>query len=360
MHGPPVPWATVTDAPTEHFQTLTGMRDVLFPESSRRRELVSLFARVVERAGYRELRPPLLEDLGVFLRVGEGTDVVTKEMYDFPDKDGRRIALRPESTAVGGPGLRPAPPADCPGRSGTPAPNFRHERPQAGRYRQHSPARGRGHRLDDPDLDVEVIALAVGLLRASSGCARSTLVLNSLGDADDRRRYTEAVRDLLRRARSASSPRGRAEKLDRNPLRVLDSKRPDDQAAIADAPASPTTCPTRRAAHFERVQAGLDAAGHPLTESSPGWCGASTTTRHTTFEFAAEALDAAQNAIGGGGRYDGLVEDLGGPPTAGIGFGSGIERILLACDAEGVFPAPEPALDVFVVDADRRRRRPAT
>jgi histidyl-tRNA synthetase len=336
----------VTGGPREQFQTLTGMRDVLWPDSARRRELVDRFVVAARRAGYREMVPPLLEDLGVFLRVGEDTDVVTKEMYDFEDRDGRRIALRPEMTA----GVvrafvqhRPL----LPWKVFYTGANFRHERPQKGRYRAFDQVGVEALGSDDADLDVEVIALAWRFFE-SLGLRRVRLLVNTLGEHDDRRRYTEAVQAHLEAHRGELSEAA-ATTLDRNPLRVLDSKRPEDRGAIATAPTIAEFLSEDAAAHFGRVKEGLDALGVPHVVEERLVRGLDYY-RRTTFEFAAEALDAAQNAIGGGGRYDGLAEDLGGPPTDGIGFALGVDRILLAADAEGVMSAPEAHLDAFVVD----------
>jgi histidyl-tRNA synthetase len=316
------------------FQTLKGMRDVLAPESTRRRALVQLFADVVERAGYREVVPPLVEDLGVFLRVGEATDVVTKEMYDFTDKDGSRIALRPEMTA----GVvrafvqhRPV----LPWKVWYSGSNFRHERPQKGRYRMFD------------QVGVEVITLASRFFDAV-GLRDVTLSVNSLGDHADRERYTEAVRAYLE-AHKADLSDAAVDTLARNPLRVLDSKRPSDREIVDGAPLVAEFLSEESAAHYRRVLEGLEAVGVEHVEA-PRLVRGLDYYRRTTFEFAADSLDAAQNAIGGGGRYDGLAEDLGGPPTDGIGFALGVDRILLACDAEATFAAPPGRLDVFVVD----------
>ncbi len=322
------------------------MHDVLPPDSARRRALVQRFAEMAAAAGYGEVVPPLLEDLGVFLRVGESTDVVTKEMYDFVDKDGSRIALRPEITAgvvrsfvQHGPVL--------PWKVWYAGTNFRHERAQKGRYRMFDQVGVEVLGVDDPDLDVEVIALAARFFE-SLGLGQVELLVNSLGDHDDRARYTEAVREYFESRRSELSEAAQVT-LERNPLRVLDAKRPSDQAVVADAPRIAEHLSDSSAEHYRRVLEGLDAVGVAYTES-PLLVRGLDYYRRTTFEFAATALDAAQNAVGGGGRYDGLAEDLGGPPTDGIGFALGVDRILLACDAEGVFPAPSAPLDTFVVD----------
>ncbi len=349
--GPPVPWSAVvpppdTAAPAQPFRTLTGMRDVLPPESSRRRALVQAFADVVEPAGYREVVPPLVEELGVFLRVGETTDVVTKEMYDFDDKDGTRIALRPEVTAGVVRAFVQHSPV-LPWKVWYAGSNFRHERPQKGRYRSFDQVGVEVLGVDDPDLDVEVIALGWRFYEAI-GLRDVRLLLNSLGEHDDRLRYTEAVRAHLEGHRGDLSEAAQ-ETLGRNPLRVLDSKRPQDREVVAGAPVVAEHLSPEAAAHFERVRSGLDALGIPYSVEDRLVRGLDYY-RRTTFEFVAESLEAAQNAVGGGGRYDRLAEDLGGPPTDGIGFALGVDRILLACDAEGAFPAPAPHLDAFVVD----------
>jgi histidyl-tRNA synthetase len=336
----------VTGSPREHFQTLSGMRDVLWPDSARRRALVDRFAELAGIAGYREVVPPLLEELGVFQRMGEATEVVTKEMYDFVDRDGTTIALRPEMTA----GVvrafvqhRPV----LPWKVFYAGANFRHERPQKGRYRAFDQLGVEVLGVDDPDLDVEVIALAWRFIE-SLGLGQVRLLLNSLGDHEERAAYTDAVESYLRARASELSEPARGT-LDRNPLRVLDSKRDGDRQVVAEAPRIAEHLGVDSGAHFQRVRDGLDALGVPYTLEDRLVRGLDYY-RRTTFELVADALDAAQNAIGGGGRYDGLAEDLGGPPTDGIGFALGVDRILLACDAEGVFPAPAALLDAFVVD----------
>lgn len=336
----------MTGAPREQFQTLSGMRDMLWPDSARRRELVDRFVVAAGSAGYREMVPPLLEDLGVFLRVGEDTDVVTKEMYDFDDRDGRRIALRPEMTAGVVRAFVQHKPL-LPWKVFYTGANFRHERPQKGRYRSFDQVGVEALGSDDADLDVEVIALAWRFFE-SLGLREVRLLVNTLGEHDDRRRYAEAV-DAHFEAHRGELSEAATTTLERNPLRVLDSKRREDRAAIATAPTIAEFLSDGAAAHFERVKAGLDALGIPHVVEERLVRGLDYY-RRTTFEFVADALDAAQNAIGGGGRYDGLSEDLGGPATDGIGFALGVDRILLAADAEGVLPPPEPRLDAFVVD----------
>jgi histidyl-tRNA synthetase len=327
------------------FRAPVGTRDVLPPESARWERLIALFAGQVERAGYGLVLSPMFEDVGVFERVGEGTDVVRKEMYDFEDKGGRRVALRPEGTASVVRAYvqhRPTPPF----KAWYAAPSFRYERPQAGRFRQHHQLGVEALGTDDADLDVEVVALAWSVCSAL-GLSQVTLLLNSLGDDACRPAYLDALREFLAAQELCDEHAGTYEK---NPLRVLDCKRETCRAATAEAPRLVDLLCEPCDAHFARVKAGLESLGIPFTLQPRLVRGLDYYTR-TTFELAAEALDSAQNAVGGGGRYDKLAEALGGPPTPGIGFGMGIERLLLACDAEAVFPGPASAVDVWVIDA---------
>jgi histidyl-tRNA synthetase len=326
------------------FRAPVGTRDVLAPESARWERLIALFAGTVERAGYGLVLSPMFEDVGVFERVGEGTDVVRKEMYDFEDKGGRRIALRPEGTASVVRAYvqhRPTPPF----KAWYAAPNFRYERPQAGRFRQHHQLGVEALGTDDADLDVEVLALAWAVCGAL-GLSRVTLLLNSLGDDVCRPAYLDLLKSFLATATLCDEHAAGYEK---NPLRVLDCKRDACRTATEAAPRLVDHLCEPCAAHFARVRAGLDSLGVAYTLQPRLVRGLDYYTR-TTFELAAEALDSAQNAVGGGGRYDKLAEALGGPATPGIGFGMGIERLLLAADAEGVFPGPASAVDVWVVD----------
>lgn len=325
----------------------TGTHDVLWPESVRWEALLARFADQVERAGYGLTHTPIFEDVKVFRRgIGEGSDVVGKEMYEFEDRGGRALALRPEGTA---PMVRAfvqhRPPLPWKAWYATPA--FRYERPQAGRYRQHHQLGVEALGPIDPDLDVEVISLADGLFR-SLGLRRFTLGINSMGDDTCRPGYLETLRAFLEERREQLCPE-HGERVSVNPLRILDCKRPECRAATAGAPRFVDHLCDECRRHFERVRAGLDALGIPYILDHRLVRGFDYYTR-TTFEFSSEALEAAQNGIGGGGRYDGLVELLGGPPTPGIGFGVGIERLLLACDAEQVFGVDPPVLDAFVVD----------
>jgi histidyl-tRNA synthetase len=341
----------------ESFRAPIGTQDVLPPASARWERLIAAFAGVAERFGYGFVHGPMFEDLGVFQRLGVGTDVVRKEMYDFHDKGDRHLALRPDATAsIVRAYVQHRPPT--PWKVWCATPVFRYERPQAGRLRQH-------HQLDveaigvaDPDVDVEIIALGRAYLDALE-LRRWRLIVNTLGTPADRVAYGETLASWLRDRAGDVVPEDR-EKIDSHPLRVLDSKRPETQAVVADAPRISEVLDDASRRHFERVQDGLRALDIPY-RVEPGLVRGLDYYTHTLFEFQSEALDTAQSTIIGGGRYDGLVEQLGGPATPGIGFGTGIERMLLACDAEGVFPAPASSLDVFVVDTtDGRAARDIT
>ncbi len=322
------------------------MRDVLPPESSRRRRFVDTFAEIAGDAGYGEVITPLLEDYGVFARVGDATDLVQKEMYRFTDNGGRDVALRPEFTAAVCRAFvehRPATPWKvwCGG------PLLRYERPQRGRYRQFDQVNLEVLGSTDPMVDVEVIALGWRFFQRL-GLRDVTLLVNSLGTSEERAHYIEALRRYFTDNLAGLSDQS-VTTLARNPLRVLDSKRPEDAGLIAAAPVIADSYGPATTAHFEAVCAGLELVGIPYT-IAPRLVRGLDYYVSTTFEFAGGTLDGAQNALGGGGRYDGLVEALGGPPTPGIGFALGVDRTLIACDDEGVFDAPEASVDVFVVD----------
>ncbi|MEZ5139041.1 MAG: histidine--tRNA ligase [Acidimicrobiales bacterium] len=226
-------------------------------------------------------------------------------------------------------------------------PAFRYENVQAGRLRQHHQVGLEVLGSADPDVDVEVITLGWEFLRAL-GLRRVELLLNTMGTAKDRMRYVEVLREFLRERLDALAPDDR-DKVEHHPMRVLDSKRTETRRATEDAPAIADHLSPESHAHFERVKEGLREVGIPFV-LAPRLVRGFDYYTHTTFELVPSLVDNAQATILGGGRYDGLVEELGGPPTPGIGFGSGIERLLIACDAEGVLPGPDARVDVFVVD----------
>jgi histidyl-tRNA synthetase len=333
--------------PRSIYRAPIGTHDVVPPESRRWIELVARFADRASRFGFGLVVTPVFEHVEVFQRVGASTDVVRKEMYELTDRGDRRLALRPEGTA---PVVRayvehrPTPPW----KVWYLAPNFRYERPQKGRYRQHWQVGAEVIGVDDPDVDVEVIALAAGFYR-DLGLRDVRLRVNSMGAPDDRAEYVEVLRRYLLEhgAGLGEEFRTRAEE---HPLRLLDAKREDWQDVIERAPQITEHLGEDARRHFEAVQAGLTALGieHEL---EPRLVRGFDYYTSTTFEFASRALDAAQDAVGGGGRYDQLAEEMGGPATPGIGFGIGIERVMIACEAEQVALGEQPALDVFVVDA---------
>jgi len=290
----------------------------------------------------------MFEDMGVFRRVGESTDLVTKEMFDLYDKGDppQHLALRPELTASICRAYvehHPVPPW----KVWYEGPQFRYEQPQAGRYRQFTQVGVEVLGTDDPQADIDVIALGASFY-ASLGLQRVKLLINSLGDPSCRPAYMDALRSYFESHRQELSAQSQVT-LERNPLRVLDSKRREDRNVIDNAPLMVDFLSDESAQHFDAVRIGLESLGAAF-EISPRLVRGLDYYTRTTFEFTADSLEASQNAVGGGGRYDGLVEDLGGPVTPGIGFALGVDRILMACDAEGVFPRPRSALDVFVVD----------
>ena len=331
------------------FRAPVGTHDVLPPESDRWMAFVATFAERAARYGFGLVLTPIFEHLEVFQRVGESTDVVRKEMYDFEDKGGRRIALRPEGTApVVRAFVQHHPPV--PWKVWYVAPHFRYERPQKGRYRQHWQVGAEVLGVDDPEVDVEVIALAHGFYRAL-GLENVNLVINSMGDEHSRPAYMALLREYLLDHAAQLGDTFR-ERVEANPLRVLDSKVEDWQDVIERAPQLTAHLSDESREAFEIVQRRLDELGIRY-ELAPRLVRGFDYYTGTTFEFQSTALDAAQNAIGGGGRYGKLAEEMGGTPTSGIGFGIGVERVLIACEAEGVSAPPAARADVFVVNAFR-------
>jgi histidyl-tRNA synthetase len=329
------------------YRAPAGTHDVLPPESARWIEVIRRFADRAGRFGYGLVINPIFEHAEVFERVGVSTDVVRKEMYELEDRGGRRLALRPEGTA---PVVRayvqhhPTPPW----KTWYVAPSFRYERPQKGRYRQHWQLGAEVLGVDDPDVDVEIISLAHGFYQ-DLGLRKVRLLVNSMGAPEDRAEYVEVLREyLLAHAKGLGDEfRTRAEE---HPLRLLDAKQEAWQDVIERAPQLTEHLGDAAQAHFERVQEGLEALAIPH-EIAPRLVRGFDYYTSTTFEFVSDALDAAQDAVGGGGRYDKLAEEMGGDPTPGIGFGIGIERVLIVCEAEGIdLGLQGPALDAFVID----------
>jgi histidyl-tRNA synthetase len=297
-------------------------------------------------AGYTYVEAPVFEDTELFARgVGESTDVVSKEMFTFTDRGNRSLTLRPEGTAgvvraVLQHGLQHG---QLPVKVRYAGPMFRAERPQAGRFRQFQQVGIEAIGVVDPALDAEVVALAWEGFR-SLGLSKTRLLLTSLGDPSCRPAYREELTAFLAGLDLDEATRARAAI---NPLRVLDDKRPDVQAQLVDAPLiSHRLCDDCRS-HHEGVMDGLQALGVPF-DPAPRLVRGLDYYMRTTFEFVHDGL-GAQSAVGGGGRYDGLSEAIGGPHLPGIGWALGIERTLLALEAEGVAVAAEAGLSVFVV-----------
>jgi histidyl-tRNA synthetase len=326
-------------------RAVKGTRDILPEEAPAWRRIEQAAHRLFARYGYREIRTPVFEVTELFARgIGAETDIVSKEMYSFEDRDQQKtsLTLRPEATAgivraVIEHSLQQSDPALKLYAIG---PMFRREQPQKGRYRQFHQVDLEAFGLSGPSIDVEVIEVALGYLEAC-GLAGSELVLNSVGDAKCRPAYVETLRSALaeRKQRLCGDCRRRAES---NPLRVLDCKVPEDQPVIDSLPRiADHLCPECRD-HFGEVKRELKLLGIPYRESHRLVRGLDYYTR-TTFEVTSGAL-GAQNSVLGGGRYDGLVRDLGGPDLTGIGFALGMERLVMLLPDAGA----EARCDVFL------------
>ena len=297
-------------------------------------------------AGYGYIELPIFEDTGLYQRgVGESTDVVSKEMYTFTDRGERSITLRPEGTAgvirsIIEHGLDRG---QLPVKLAYMGPFFRYERPQAGRYRQFNQFGIEAVGVDDPALDAEVIWVADAGYRAV-GLSGYRLEMTSLGDATCRPPYRAKLVEFLARLPLDEDTRRRAEI---NPLRVLDDKRPEVRELLADAPLMVDNLCDSCREHYEAVKAYLTELGVKFTENPRMVRGLDYYTK-TTFEFVHDGL-GSQSGIGGGGRYDGLMAELGGQPLSGVGFGLGLDRIVLACQAEDVQIGETTRCDVYCV-----------
>jgi len=313
------------------LQPVRGTHDILPDEARRHRRVVETFREQAERYGFGEIATPIFEFTEVFRRtLGETSDVVTKEMYTFEDRGGAEITLRPEYTAgvarafISG-GLA----KDLPLKFHCHGPMFRYERPQKGRLRQF-------HQIDveilgvaEPLADIEVIALGADILAALGVADHVTLELNTLGDRESRAAYREALVAYFGRYRDDLSADSRL-RLERNPLRILDSKDRGDRRLIADAPEMGDYLNADSAAFFGAVRKGLDRLGVAY-RINPRLVRGLDYYTHTAFEFTTETL-GAQGAVIAGGRYDGLIEAMGGPRTPGIGWAGGIERLAMMID----------------------------
>ena len=306
------------------------------------------------RYNYTEVRMPVFEEAEVFVRSsGEASDIVRKEMFAFQDKGGRDLALRPEGTA----GVVRAYIEHGLYKQAQPVkmfyigPMFRHERQQKGRYRQHVQVGAEVLGSDDPLVDAEVIALLYGFHQAL-GVREETVYLNNLGDLETRRKYLPELKKFLEE-HSAELDRDSVERLESNPLRILDSKDKGTQELLNEAPRMRDFLSPEAAGHLKVVTGALGTLGVPYEIDERLVRGLDYYTS-TVFELKSASL-GAQDTVGGGGRYNSLVADLGGPDVPGIGFGSGIERILLAASAR----EEESSLDVFFVTLSPEARLPA-
>ncbi|WP_029920930.1 histidine--tRNA ligase [Nevskia soli] len=311
---------------TQKLQAVRGMNDVLPADAAAWQHLYAVAAEVFGAYGYGELRLPVVERTELFKRaVGEVTDVVEKEMYSFQDRGGENLSLRPELTAgVVRAGIEHGLLYNQQQRVWCTGPVFRYERPQAGRYRQFHQLDVEAFGIATPDIDVEVIAIAAALWRRL-GVSGFTLQLNSLGTPEARMQYRAALVEYLSRYESSLDEDSKR-RLGTNPLRVLDSKVPATREIVVGAPRLLDHLDAVSAAHFEAVQRGLGDLGIDYTINQRLVRGLDYYT-HTVFEWTTNQL-GAQDAVCAGGRYDGLVEQLGGPATPGIGFGLGIERLI--------------------------------
>jgi histidyl-tRNA synthetase len=330
----------------ESFQAPRGTHDVL-PADANWWGLVARMEETLRRYGWRRIQTPGFEDTGLFARTsGDASDVVHKEMYTFEDRSDRSLTLRPEGTApIARAYIEHGLHRDAqPVKAYTIAPMYRYGRPGRGRYREHYQVSVEAIGSADPAIDAEVIEVYTEILR-QLGVTRWELHLNSIGDAACRPAYVERLEEWLD-AHSDLLGEEAAHKRATSPLQVFDVKDPALREALADAPKiGDSLCDDCRA-HFAAVRARLDRLGVPYVLDPALVRGLDYYTR-TTFEFTGPE-ENANSVICGGGRYDGLVEQIGGPATPGIGFGAGIERLLLALENENVVLDAIP-LDVFVV-----------
>ena len=328
------------------LQAPRGTFDVQPEDGRRRLALDRLAAELLGRAGYEYFETPVFEHTELFARgVGESTDIVQKEMFTFEDQGGRSLTLRPEATAgvcraYIEHGMHKLP---QPVKLWYRGPFFRHEAPQAGRYRQFTQIDAEALGSDDPSLDAELILLLAELLERA-GVRQLKLRLSSLGSSATRAAYLDELRHRLRAREEELSAEVRA-RIDQNPLRAFDTDHEGTRVVMADAPRLLDRLDDDDAEHFARVRERLDDAGLGYEIDGALVRGLDYYTR-TVFEFESGEL-GAQRGVGGGGRYDLLVEELGGPHTPGVGWAAGVERILLASEDSGERPAP----DVYVVVA---------
>ncbi|MGX7243733.1 histidine--tRNA ligase [Enterococcus quebecensis] len=335
------------------YQRPKGTRDILPGESEKWQYIERKAQEVFKRYQYKEIRTPIFEHLELITRsVGESTDIVTKEMYDFEDKGGRHITLRPEGTA---PVVRAyvenklyGPEHQNPYKVYYIGPMFRYERPQAGRLRQFHQIGIEVLGADNPAIDVEGISAALALF-SSLGIKKFKLVINSLGDKESREAHRIALLNYLTPLADKLSPDSKR-RLKTNPLRILDSKEAQDQPLVADAPSILDYLNPESKTYFETVKEMLNTLKIPFEVDSNMVRGLDYY-NHTIFEIMSDskAFSGVNTTICAGGRYNGLVEEIGGPNIPGFGFGSGIERLILALEAEQEKELIDVNIDVYVI-----------
>jgi histidyl-tRNA synthetase len=330
------------------IQAIRGMNDILPEQILTWQYLEAAFRRVVSRYGYQEIRFPIVEQTQLFKRsIGEVTDIVEKEMYSFDDRNGDNLSLRPEGTAVC---VRAA---DQHGllynqhqRLWYHGPMFRHERPQKGRYRQFHQFGVEAFGMSGPDIDAEVISVSHGLWQELGLLDHLTLEINNIGSAQDRKNYAGALSHYLELNQEQLDEDAKR-RMHSNPMRVLDSKNPQVQATLVEAPSLQDFVGESAAEHYAQLKLLLEALGIAYTEN-PKLVRGLDYYNNCVFEWTTDIL-GAQSAVCGGGRYDGLVEQLGGKPTLAAGFAIGEERIVLMLDELGKVPTAElKPIDVFV------------
>ena len=331
------------------LQKPKGTQDILPADSAKWQYVENVARETFKKYNYGEIRTPMFEHYEVISRsVGDTTDIVTKEMYDFHDKGDRHITLRPEGTA---PVVRSyvenklfAPEVQKPVKVYYIGSMFRYERPQAGRLREFHQLGVECFGSKNPATDVETIAMAYQLFN-TLGIKDVTLHLNSLGNTESRLAYRQALIDYLTPMRDTLS-KDSQRRLDENPLRVLDSKEKEDKVAVENAPSILDYLDDESQAHFDEVRAMLDSLNIPYVIDTNMVRGLDYY-NHTIFEFIT-TIDKSELTICAGGRYDSLVEYFGGPETAGFGFGLGLERLLLVLDKQGIELPVEESLDVYI------------
>jgi histidyl-tRNA synthetase len=341
---------------SRNIQPVTGMKDVLQADIGVWQHVERTFASLLASYGYAEMRVPVVEHTELFKRaIGEYTDVVEKEMYTFTDQGGDSLTLRPEATA----GIVRAAISNGLLRGArlkvwTQGPMFRHEKPQKGRYRQFTQIDVEAIGFAGPDVDIELIALLARLWK-SLGLTRVKLQINSLGTPEARKAYRAHLQDYFRRHVDALDDDGKR-RLEGNPLRILDSKHPPTQAIVANAPLLTEHLDPESQAHFTELKAGLDALGIPYTVNPRLVRGLDYYSR-TVFEWITDAL-GSQDAVCSGGRYDGLIQQLGGEATPAIGFAMGVERVVELVRLAGMEPTAA-APDVYVMAQGVQAQRAA-